>query len=116
VHHRGRHHDVAPLGIHVRDHRSTAGTDSTKLRFGRKHYGHIFILKFWRISLPKTAFLNLSQYYGQGDQVSLWKNLPKCSPTCICQRQYLIFLWKKTPTMWAPLVIFKKNPKKIITQ
>jgi hypothetical protein len=41
------------------------GSNFTKLRFGRKLFGSIFILKFWTNFPQKTVYINLYEYYGQ---------------------------------------------------
>jgi hypothetical protein len=49
----------------------------------------------------------------QGDQMSLRKNRPKCSPIhFFCQKLYIIYtLVKISPTFWATSVIFEKTLK-----
>jgi hypothetical protein len=41
----------------------------------------------------------------QGDQMSLWKNCPKCSPTHFLSTN--LNRGKSSPTLWATSVIFK---------
>jgi hypothetical protein len=41
-------------------------------------------------------------FFGLGDQTSLFKNRPKCSPTHFCQKQCIaLAVEKSSPIMWA---------------
>jgi hypothetical protein len=46
-------------------------------------------------------------YRKQGDQISLWKNHPKCSPNIFCQIQYINYV-----KISAAFVIFQKLPNR----
>jgi hypothetical protein len=53
----------------------------------------------------------------QGDQMSFQNNRPKCSPTHFCQKSKTLTVQKGgSPKMRATSEIFKKCPKKTITQ
>jgi hypothetical protein len=46
----------------------------------------------------------------QGDQMSLLKNRPKCSPTnFLTKLMHYLYHGKSSPKLWATFVIFKKT-------